>query len=269
MLRLLSGAAISGAAAGPLIGAGRSSAGPLGGAQPIHAEIGGLAADGEVPPPPPPPPDDRYEVPAVFSHGDRNGDRIYLTFDDCYSPSLVAQAMDIAEAGGARLTFFPVGTVLGQNPDLWRDVLARGHAIEDHTWDHTLLSGLSDSDVWSEMAHHMEALRAVVGSDYQEQFIRPPGGAGIFDYQQRIPDIAMSLGMKVCMWSVDSNGWRIYPRQDADAISYIVSNVMQDFGPGSIVLQHVLANDVAALPQLVDEADRRGLKAVTLSAGIK
>jgi peptidoglycan/xylan/chitin deacetylase (PgdA/CDA1 family) len=177
--------------------------------------------------------------------------------------------MDIAEARGARLTFFPIGTVIGQHPDLWRDVIARGHAIENHTWDHHALSQLSNSDIWSEMAHQAEAVRDAVGSEYREQFVRPPGGDGIFNYQQRIPDIAATLGLKVCMWSSDSNGWKIYPRQDAAAIDYIVANAMADFGPGSIILQHVLANDIAALPRLVDEANRRGLQAVTLRTGIK
>jgi len=265
LLRLFVGSAAA-IAAGSAVTAGASG---LGGAQPIHMSIGGLAADGSPPQPPPPPPDDRYNAPAVFSHGDRNGNRIYLTFDDCYYPSLVSQAMDIAEAGGARLTFFPVGTVIPQHPDLWRDVLARGHAIENHTWDHHFLSTLSNSDIWSEMAHHQEAVRDAVGTGYTEAFVRPPGGDGIFNYQQRIPDIAASLGMKVCMWSSDSSGWKIYPRQDPAAIDYIVSNAMADFGPGSIVLQHVLANDIAALPRLVAEANKRGLKAVTIPTGIR
>lgn len=266
MLRLL-GAGAATVAAGSAVTAGASG---LGGSQPIHMSIGGLAADGAAqPPPPPPPPDDRYNAPAVFSHGDRGRNRIYFTFDDCYYPSLVSQAMDIAEAGGARLTFFPVGTVIPQHPDLWRDVLARGHAIENHTWDHHFLSTLSDSDIRSELLHQQEVVRDAVGTGYTETFIRPPGGDGIFNYQQRIPDIATSLGMKVCMWSSDSNGWKIYPRQDPAAIDYIVANAMADFGPGSIVLQHVLANDIAALPRLVAEANKRGLQAVTIPAGIK
>ncbi|HKS92944.1 MAG TPA: polysaccharide deacetylase family protein, partial [Tepidiformaceae bacterium] len=148
-------------------------------------------------------------------------------------------------------------------------VLARGHAIEDHTWDHHFLSTLSDSDIRSELVHHEQAVRDAVGNDYTETFMRPPGGDGIFNYQQRIPDIAASLGMKVCMWSSDSNGWKIYPRQDPAAIDYIVANAMADFGPGSIVLQHVLANDIAALPRLVAEANKRGLEAVTIPTGIK
>lgn len=242
------------------------SAGGIGVAQPLHTTIGGLAADGM---PPPPPSDTRYDAPQVFSHGDRNGDRIYLTFDDCYYPSLVTQAMDVAENGGARLTFFPVGFVIGEHPDLWREVLGRGHAIENHTWDHHLLSTLSNSDIWSEMAHQAQAAADAVGSSYAEQFVRPPGGDGIFNFQQRIPDIAGSLGMKVCMWSSDSNGWKITPRADPAAIDYIFANATADFRAGSIVLQHVLANDVAALPRLVDEANRRGLKAVTLRSGIK
>lgn len=266
LLRLL-GATAATTAAGSAVTAAASG---LGGAQPLHMSIGGLAADGSpAPPPPPPPPDDRYVAPAVFSHGDRSANRIYFTFDDCYYPALVSQAMDIAEAGGARLTFFPVGTVIPQNPGLWRDVLARGHAIEDHTWDHHFLSTLSDSDIRSELVHHEQAVRDAVGNDYTETFMRPPGGDGIFNYQQRIPDIAASLGMKVCMWSSDSNGWKIYPRQDPAAIDYIVANAMADFGPGSIVLQHVLANDIAALPRLVAEANKRGLEAVTIPTGIK
>jgi peptidoglycan-N-acetylmuramic acid deacetylase len=224
-----------------------------------------LANDGA----PLPPPDTRYDAPEVFYTGDTSADRIYLTFDDCYSPSLVSPAMDTAEAGGARLTFFPVGSVIPQHPDLWRNVLDRGHAIENHTYTHPALSTLSDSQIRDQLVSHIQALQNAVGSGYQEKFIRPPYGDGIFNYDARIPAIAADLGLKVAMWTADSNGWRLAPRTDQDAIDYVISNVMQHFGRGSIILQHVLGDDVLALPSIVARANDLGYECVTLRAGIK
>lgn len=266
LLQLFSGTAATGAAAVAAHGrVGSSRAATL----PYRATVAGLAADGRMTPPPPPPPDNRYVVPGVFYNGDRAGGRIYLTFDDCHILALIPRAMDIAEGAGARLTFFPVGTALAQEPDLWREVLRRGHGIENHTWSHQYFSDISDAAIRDEIAGHVQALRSVAGNDYAAHFLRPPGGAGIFDYQPRIPAIAAEFGLKVCMWSADSNGWRYAPREDPDAIQAIIANVMDDFRPGSIVLQHMLGSDVAVLPYLVDQANRLGLKAVTLASGLR
>ncbi len=236
----------------------------------FRARMPELAADGKALPAPPPPPvsDTRFDAPPVFYRGDTTKNLVYLTFDDCSSAALVESAMSIAEQAGARLTFFPVARYLGSNPALWRSVAARGHGIENHTYSHSLLSRLSDSEIRAEIISARDALAQVLGRDARQRFLRPPCGDGIFNYDARIPRIAGELGYKVAMWNSDSNGWRVYPRTDAPAVSTTVANVLRNLGQGSIVIQHVIPVDVLALSQVLAECAHQGYICVPLQEGI-
>jgi len=199
----------------------------------------------------------------VFYEGDRGRPAIYLTFDDCYSLSLVSQAMAIAESSGARLTFLPVGTMVQSAADFWRSVVARGHAIEDHTWTHPRLSRLTTDQITREVLSQADAVEAAVGDGYRPKFLRPPYGDGVAPLDTRIPAIAANLDMKVAMWSADSNGWKVNPRTDQAAIDFVLSNVFMNFFPGTIVLQHAIAvripgDDVLELRRPDARRDRGG-----------
>jgi phage tail protein X len=71
------------------------------------------------------------------------------------------------------------------------------------------------------------------------------------------------------MWSADSNGWRYYPRTDAEAVSLVVNAALSGFGAGAIVLFHALAIDALAMEAVLREVARRGLHAVALRDGIR
>ncbi len=236
--------------------------------QPYRLHVGGVASDGPAPPPPPPPPPpDLYDAPAVFYTGDTTRNRIYLTMDDCWSNSLVSTAMDAAESRGVRLTFFPVGAAVERNPEFWRTVHERGHGIENHTWDHAYLSRLNPEQIRSELTMQADIVESATG--VRPRFMRPPAGDGIFNNDPRLPAIATELGFKIAMWSSDSRGWAVQPRTDQAAVSNVKANVFSSFGPGTIALQHALAADVLALPDIIDEALRRGYECLPLHRGIR
>jgi len=234
----------------------------------FRARMPAIAADGKAPPPPPPVADSRFNAPPVFYRGDTTKNLVYLTFDDCSSPSLVESAMGVAERAGARLTFFPAGKFLGSNPALWRSVAERGHGIENHTYSHSFLSRLTEAQIRAEITSARDALAQVLGREAGQRFVRPPGGDGIYNYDARIPRIAGELGYKVAMWNSDSNGWRVYPRTDAAAVNATAANVIRNLGPGSVVIQHVISVDVLALGQVLAECARRGYACVRLQEGI-
>lgn len=236
----------------------------------FRARMPEIAADGNTPPPPPPPPvtEARYNAAAVFYRGDATKNLVYLTFDDCSSPSLVESAMDVAERAGAWLTFFPAGKFLGSNPSLWRSVAERGHGIENHTYSHSYLTRLSEPQIRAEITSARDALAQILGRDAGQRFLWPPGGDGIYNYDARIPRVAVELGYKIAMWNSDSNGWRVYPRTDAPAVNTTAANAIRNLGPGSIVIQHVISVDVLALSQVLAECSRRGYACVRMQEGI-
>jgi peptidoglycan-N-acetylmuramic acid deacetylase len=236
--------------------------------------VPGLSNSGIAPPPPPPPPpvaiDARYAAPAMFQHGDPAVKVVYLTMDDCYSTASVASAMEVAERYGAKLTFFPYAQVMSKSPDLWKQVRGRGHGVENHTYSHKSLPGLSDSALYDEMEGWNRVARDVLGKEYAQAFFRPPGGAGVLGTRdERIFKVAAELGMKIAMWSADSQSWKYKDATDPISAGAVASNALANFGAGSIVLQHALACDVLALPSILEQAKRQGLACKTLRKGIR
>jgi peptidoglycan/xylan/chitin deacetylase (PgdA/CDA1 family) len=223
------------------------------------------------PSPPPPPPDLRFEVPRVFYRGDPAGDAAYLTIDDCYSGPMVTQALELAARFGAKLTFFPVGQDIERMPSLWRDVDARGHAIENHTYAHRSFLRQSVPEIIDAIARQRWAVEAALGRACTQYFVRPPGGDGIAppNVDARLPALGASLSLKFAGWSADSNGWRYGARTDAATVRTVAANALAGFGPGSIVLFHSIPVDMAALEIVLQAARDRGLRCISMREGLR
>lgn len=198
--------------------------------------------------------------------GDPEERRVYLTIDDCWSPSLVGQALEKADRAGAHLTFFPVGSIVERDRSLWRETLARGHAIENHTQTHRYLTGLNDLELRDELIVPRATVEELSDGTYRQRFVRPPGGSG--GKSARVVSTARELGFKVALWSSDSNGWRVYPRADSGAVQFVLENVFRHFRGGAIVIQHAVPADVLALSEIIAEAGRQGFDCLSLPEGI-
>ncbi len=63
-------------------------------------------------------------------------DEVWLTIDDGPSPTHTIQMLDTLERFGARATFFVIGARADKHPHLITEILARGHAVANHTFSH-------------------------------------------------------------------------------------------------------------------------------------
>jgi peptidoglycan/xylan/chitin deacetylase (PgdA/CDA1 family) len=61
---------------------------------------------------------------------------IALTIDDGPDPDVTPRVLDALDALGARATFFCIGERVRLHPALAREIVARGHAIENHSERH-------------------------------------------------------------------------------------------------------------------------------------
>ena len=59
---------------------------------------------------------------------------VALTFDDGPDPEVTPRVLDLLDAAGARATFFCVGIRARAHPLLVRQIVARGHAVENHAF---------------------------------------------------------------------------------------------------------------------------------------
>ena len=66
-----------------------------------------------------------------------SSDSVYLTFDDGPTPKITEQILDILDNYGAKATFFCLGNNAEVYPELVEEIVARGHAIGNHSYNHT------------------------------------------------------------------------------------------------------------------------------------
>lgn len=65
-----------------------------------------------------------------------NGRAVALTFDDGPDPRVTPQVLDLLDGAGARASFFCIGRAARAHPALVREIVARGHSVENHSDTH-------------------------------------------------------------------------------------------------------------------------------------
>ena len=67
---------------------------------------------------------------------DKNDHSVYLTFDDGPIPEATPFILDVLDEFGAKAMFFMVGDNVRKHPDLYKEVIRRGHKVGNHTYHH-------------------------------------------------------------------------------------------------------------------------------------
>ena len=163
------------------------------------------------------------KVPGAITHVTTREAVAALTFDDGPHPHSTPAVLAVLEQYQVQGTFFMLGEMAQQYPDLVRQVAQAGHAIGNHSWDHPEFSVISRRDQRWQMRACERAL-----TPYGLRLFRPPFGqhtaASRFN--------AWWLGYRAIMWDLDSRDWI-----DDNAHS-IAARLLHQMHPGSIVLLH-------------------------------
>jgi peptidoglycan/xylan/chitin deacetylase (PgdA/CDA1 family) len=61
---------------------------------------------------------------------------IFLTFDDGPVPETTPWLLNLLDQYDAKATFFLIGKNVEKNPDLYKEIIQRGHAVGNHTYSH-------------------------------------------------------------------------------------------------------------------------------------
>lgn len=72
----------------------------------------------------------------IVSKGPRDKAAVALTFDDGPDPRSTPLLLDLLDRHQAKATFFVTGSNTDRYPHLIREILARGHAIGNHSYSH-------------------------------------------------------------------------------------------------------------------------------------
>ncbi|MEV0346674.1 polysaccharide deacetylase family protein [Nonomuraea sp. NPDC050680] len=179
---------------------------------------------------------------------------VALTFDD--GPGdYTGKLLDLLSARKVRATFFVVGQMVAARggAQLVRRIVAEGHELGNHTWNHPPLTGLTDQGLRFQLKHTNDLVERVTG--VRMRVMRPPYGAT----NRRVAAEARRLGLAQILWSVDTLDWQ-------DRVPALVARRAGRSAVGSIVLMHdIHRSTVQAVPALLDLLAKKGCTPVTIS----
>ena len=177
---------------------------------------------------------------------------VWLTFDDWGTPWQVTSILATLKRNNVKAHIFPIGTWAKAHPSLIAAMKRDGHIIDNHTWKHTQLTGISNAAVLTQIDGGARPSTSV-------KLLRPPWGSGAFT--PRLTSLAASRGYGLCFWTVDTMDWagasasRIVSRvRDGDATTESVQ-------AGGVVLMHLSGRHTpAALQSVINTVRAKGLK---------
>ena len=186
--------------------------------------------------------------------------RVAFTFDDGPSPETTPRLLARLDDLGIRATFFCLGARAERHPGIMAELIARGHQVETHGYEHS--SHLLRSPRWV-AADLDRALRVMSELGIRPRWLRPPygqtSGATLWCARRR--------GLRVALWSAWGREWAA---PDTDAV---IRRIRRHLVEGTIVLLHdsdatsppgTAARSFEALGVLAADVCRRRLQAVTL-----
>ncbi len=185
---------------------------------------------------------------------------VALTFDISWGTKVPEPVLKILDQKQVTCTFFLSGPWVERNSDIAKKIRTSGHEIASHGYRHVNLSGLSASEIQTELLKASRILEDVL--DTKPWLLRAPNG----DYNNKVIQAAESLGYTVIQWDTDSLDWT------KPGANQIVSRVIKKVHPGDIILFHAsdsAAETPEALPRVIDELKSSGYRLVTVSELLK
>jgi len=184
---------------------------------------------------------------------------IALTFDDGPDPSVTPKVLDILDAHRAKASFFVIAEKAAQHPELVREIVRRGHSVENHSRRHSSFFALFG---WTALTKDIGAAQEIIEgiTGRAPAFFRAPMGL-----RNPMLDPVMAIkGLRYTAWT--RRGFDTVARDPTAVLQRLTRNL----SAGDILLLHdrrcrdqrPIALEV--LPRLLEQIEARGLRPVSL-----
>lgn len=181
---------------------------------------------------------------------------VVITFDDGPHPEYTRQILAALAEQCTKATFFEVGQMIKNFPDIAKEVQAEGHTVGTHTWSHRNLGAISLDRAKSQIESTINLADTTL----------PNGVAPFFRFPylsdpKRVRDYLASRHIAVMGIDVDSYDWRA---RNADKIFKNVFSTLNKTGQGIILFHDIHPQSAKAIPAVLAELQKRGYKVVHL-----
>lgn len=182
---------------------------------------------------------------------------VALTFDDGPDAINTPALLEMLAGRKVRATFFCIGKRVTQQPNLVKRMVAEGHRIENHAFQHSARTNLfSARRLRGDLLQAQTEISRIAGS--APGFFRPPAGLT----NPRIFRVTGQLGLKVAGYTARGLDRR------ADAPEKIAGRLLRRLQPGAIFLLHDAGVPrerlLAVVTLLLDKLEGEGYQCVRL-----
>lgn len=160
-------------------------------------------------------------------HAATKRNEIALTIDDGPDPDVTPQVLDLLERHGVQATFFIIGERAIRYPDVCREIVRRGHTIENHSQQHCHnFAFLGLAGFTRELQTAQTTLTTLTGQ--RPLFFRAPAGFR----NPFLEPVLRRLGLLLVSWSVRGFDTRV---SNAGQVKH---KLLKGLRSGAIVLLH-------------------------------
>ena len=192
---------------------------------------------------------------------------VALTIDDGPDPVVTPQVLEILAQHDVAATFFCIGERAARFPELVREIVQRGHRIENHTQHHAWsFAFMGIGGLTRELQEAQSTLASIAGRT--PQFFRAPAGLR----SPLLDPVLARVGLRLASWT--RRGFDTRERDPALA----TRRLLRDLHAGDILLLHDgnaartaagVPVIVAVLPEVLAAIRHAGLHPVTLAEALR
>lgn len=181
-----------------------------------------------------------------------NKKEVFLTFDDGPIPEVTPWVLEQLHKYQAKATFFCIGDNIVRNPEIFKQILASGHRVGNHTQNHLKgwHTGLTD---YLQNVDHAQQVMLEQGYRDASKLFRPPYGKMTSQQGKKL----LEQNYAIVMWSILSYDY------DAEVSrEKCLKNVLDNVQNGSIVVFHDSLKAERSLryvlPRILEELQGKG-----------
>jgi len=201
-----------------------------------------------------------------LSEASRARGEVAITLDDGPEPEVTPAVLDLLDRYGVKASFFCIAERALRHAELTRDIVARGHTVENHTLRHRHhFALLGPGGLFKELEAASQTLAAITGA--RPLFFRAPAGLR----NPFLDPVLTRLDLRLASWTR-----RGFDTRDGQACA-VAAKLLRGLGAGDILLLHdgnaarmVDGRPVVleVLPRLLEAIASAGLHPVTLRSAL-
>ncbi|MFS0656278.1 polysaccharide deacetylase family protein [Bacillus sp. 179-C3.3 HS] len=163
------------------------------------------------------------------------------------------QMLDTLQKHQVKATFFLEGKWVKNSSELARKIMADGHEIGNHSYNHPDMSTLTRERALEQITKTNRQIEQTLGK--KPKWFAPPSGS----FKEETVKLAAQEGMETIMWTVDTIDWK---KPTPEILQHRVLGKIHN---GAMILMHPTDATAKSLDKLITQLKERGYELGTVS----